>query len=141
MDALGMTTPALLFPAISLLLLAYTNRFLVIANLIRALYKQYHETADTIMRAQIENLRRRITLIRTMQLFSVLAFICCTLSMGFVLINFSILAAYFFGFSLVLLTLSLVICFVEIYISGGALQLQLENLGNFSSNETTKSPR
>jgi hypothetical protein len=129
MEALGMTTPALLFPAISLLLLAYTNRFLVIANLIRALYKQYHETADSIMRAQIENLQRRIKLIRTMQLFSVLSFICCTVSMALVLINLSAIAAYVFGVSLALLTTSLVICFIEIYISGGALQLQLDNLG------------
>jgi len=129
MEALGMTTPALLFPAISLLLLAYTNRFLVIANLIRALYKQYHETADSIMRAQIENLQRRIRLIRTMQLFSVLSFICCTVSMALVLINLSAIAAYVFGVSLALLTTSLVICFIEIYISGGALQLQLDNLG------------
>jgi len=129
MEALGMTTPALLFPAISLLLLAYTNRFLVIANLIRALYKQYHETADSIMRAQIENLQRRIKLIRTMQLFSVLSFICCTVSMALVLINLSAIAAYVFGVSLALLTTSLVICFIEIYISGVALQLQLDNLG------------
>ena len=140
MNALGMTTPALLFPAISLLLLAYTNRFLVIANLIRALYKQYHETADGIMRAQIENLQRRIKLIRTMQLFSVVAFICCTLSMGLVLMGSSILAAYVFGTSLALLTTSLVICFVEIYISGGALQLQLENLGYLPSSAAAKAP-
>ena len=110
-------------------MLAYTNRFLVIANLIRALYKQYHETADSIMRAQIENLQRRIKLIRTMQLFSVLSFICCTVSMALVLINLSAIAAYVFGVSLALLTTSLVICFIEIYISGGALQLQLDNLG------------
>ena len=133
-----MTNPALLFPAISLLLLAYTNRFLVIANLIRALYKQYHETADGIMRAQIEYLQRRIKLIRTMQLFSVVAFVCCALSMGLVLFGSSILAAYVFGTRLTLLTTSLAICFVEISLSGGTLQLQLENLGNLPTSKAAK---
>lgn len=136
-----MTTPALLFPAISLLLLAYTNRFLVIANLIRALYKQYHETADGIMRAQIEYLQRRIKLIRTMQLFSVVAFVCCTLSMGLVLFGSSILAAYVFGTRLTLLTTSLAICFVEISLSGGTLQLQLENLGNLPTSKAAKAAK
>ena len=35
-------TPALLFPAISLLLLAYTNRFLALANLVRRLHDEYN---------------------------------------------------------------------------------------------------
>ena len=73
--AISINIPALLFPAISLLLLAYTNRFLVIAQIIRELHKKYLEHADkALIIDQIKNLRRRLTLIRDMQILGVLSF-------------------------------------------------------------------
>lgn len=69
-----LTTPGLLFPAISLLLLAYTNRFLVLAQLIRELNAREGDTIRPLVKAQIENLRKRIRLIRRMQVWGVIAF-------------------------------------------------------------------
>ena len=69
-----LTTPGLLFPAISLLLLAYTNRFLVLAQLIRELNAREGESIRPVVVAQITNLRKRIKLIRTMQVYGVGSF-------------------------------------------------------------------
>tara|TARA_B100000745_G_scaffold143712_1_gene94002 strand:- start:881 stop:1279 length:399 start_codon:yes stop_codon:yes gene_type:complete len=122
------TTPALLFPAISLLLLAYTNRFLVIAQLIRSLYKQLNESQEQIMREQIDHLRQRISMIRQMQAWGVGAFICCTLSMMMLFVEYDRMGSYFFGASLVMLLISLVYSLYEIMISGYALNIQLKHL-------------
>jgi hypothetical protein len=122
------TTPALLFPAISLLLLAYTNRFLVIAQLIRSLYKQLNESQEQIMREQIDHLRQRISMIRQMQAWGVGAFICCTLSMMMLFVDYDRMGSYFFGASLVMLLISLVYSLYEIMISGYALNIQLKHL-------------
>ena len=78
---LTLTTPALLFPAISLLLLAYTNRFLTLANLIRELHRSYKSNPEEIIFAQILNLRYRVKLIRNMQIFGVGSFFGCVLCM------------------------------------------------------------
>lgn len=68
---LTLTTPALLFPAISLLLLAYTNRFLTLASLIRDLYARYKAQPDPRIKGQLANLCYRIVIIRNMQAFIV----------------------------------------------------------------------
>ncbi len=128
---LNISTPALLFPAISLLLLAYTNRFLVVAQLIRTLYEQLSETGEESMKAQILHLRSRIRLIRWMQIIGVLAFIGCTLSMGAALLEAQQVAQWLLGFSLVNLLISLVISLIEIYISGTALSIQLNELEKY----------
>ena len=130
MDLIGLTTPALLFPAISLLLLAYTNRFLVIGNLIRTLYKQYHETPNHDMKAQIDNLRHRAGLIRRMQLTGVASFIFATLTMMALLAHQQTAAMVFIAISLVLLLVSLIVCLLEIYISANALEVHLQHLTN-----------
>ena len=80
---LGLTTPALLFPAISLLLLAYTNRFLTLANLIRELHKSYKSNPEQIILAQISNLRYRVYLIRDMQVWGIASFFLSALCMFF----------------------------------------------------------
>ncbi|MBU6951427.1 MULTISPECIES: DUF2721 domain-containing protein [unclassified Hahella] len=125
---LNISTPALLFPAISLLLLAYTNRFLVIAQLIRSLYKQLNETKERHMKQQILHLRKRIHLIRWMQTLGVMAFILCTLSMGSLILQLEYVGEGLLGGSLLFLIGSLIICLVEIHISGAALSIQLNNL-------------
>ena len=78
---MNLTTPALLFPAISLLLLAYTNRFLVLAQLIRELNQREGENVREMAKRQISNLRKRIVLIKTMQAFGVFSFVLCTAAM------------------------------------------------------------
>ncbi|HEY9880478.1 MAG TPA: DUF2721 domain-containing protein [Leptolyngbyaceae cyanobacterium] len=123
-----LTTPALLFPAISLLLLAYTNRFLVLAQLIRQLHGSDKEHVRELVQRQIYNLRKRIVLIRRMQALGVSSFIFCTLSMFALFVNYQSLAGWFFGFSLLLLVSSLLVSLYEIAISTKAIELELEDL-------------
>ena len=127
--AISINIPALLFPAISLLLLAYTNRFLVIAQIIRELHKKYLEHADKVLIIdQIKNLRRRLTLIRDMQILGVLSFFFCVLSMIFIFYGLLDMGSYFFGFSLILLLSSLIYSLRELQISTKALDLELSNM-------------
>lgn len=125
---MNITTPALLFPAISLLLLAYTNRFLVIAQLIRSLYKQNNEDPDRDLREQILHLEVRIVAIRRMQVLGVLAFILCVLAMLFLFLDLQGLGTLLFASSLILLVGSLCFSLYEVQISGQALSLQLKGL-------------
>lgn len=121
---LELTTPALLFPAISLLLLAYTNRFLSLAALIRSLGTQQGDHTD----AQILNLRRRIRLIRWMQEAGVVSFALCVLTMLLIYSGKSLLAFWCFGASLALLLYSLILSVMEIRISQHALDIFLDNI-------------
>jgi len=125
---LGLTTPALLFPAISLLLLAYTNRFLTLANLIRELHKSYKNNPDEIILAQISNLRYRVHLIRDMQVWGIASFFLSSLSMFFLYTGQELVGKILFGVSLVMLMVSLGISFREIQISVDALSYRLSDL-------------
>ncbi|QSS97870.1 DUF2721 domain-containing protein [Psychroflexus sp. ALD_RP9] len=125
---ISLTTPALLFPAISLLLLAYTNRFLTIAGLIRNLHKNYLEKPDVNIKAQIGNLRRRVYLIKNMQSFGIFSLLLCVLSMFLIYENLQTWGSVVFGVSLVLLMVSLILSIVEIQISVKALSIQLERM-------------
>lgn len=125
---LTLTTPALLFPAIALLLLAYTNRFLALASLIRSLKSQYKENRNPKLIKQIDNIRRRIFQVRNMQACGILGFLICVLSMWLMYNNQVKAGEWAFGLSLVLLMLSLLISFREIQISVKALEIDLEDL-------------
>jgi hypothetical protein len=105
------TTPSLLFPAISLLMLAYTNRFVTLANVIRQLSNLENAPSRDIVIRQIENLRIRMTVIRLMQAFGVLSFVFCTLSMFSLLLSFLSAGMYLFAVSLILLVISLLFSF------------------------------
>lgn len=124
------TTPALLFPAISLLFLAYTNRFLVLAQLIRQLNNREGEQVRDLAKRQIENLRKRIVLIRSMQRWGVISFMLCTLSMFALFLNWHLAGQLFFGTSLISLLMSLVMSLYEIQISCNAINIELESLEN-----------
>lgn len=124
---LSLETPALLFGAISLLLLAYTNRFLAIAALIRSLHDRYQGSHDAVVLAQIAQLRRRLRLIQSMQTFGAAAFLLCLVAMGVVYAGWPGAGALFAA-SLVLLMASLGLSLMEIRLSVGALNLQLSDL-------------
>lgn len=125
---INLTTPALLFPAISLLLLAFTNRFLTVATLIRNLHARFKEKPDELIWGQIKNLRLRVKLIRNMQVIGVLSLLLCVVSM-FVIFAGNLQAAEFiFGVSLILLIISLAISAWEIQISVKALNIQLSDI-------------
>lgn len=123
-----LTTPALLFPAISLLLLAYTNRFLAIATLIRQLHKSYLNDPKSVLEGQLKNLRKRLLLIRAMQLFGVMSLLLCVLAMFFIYLKVGEWGSGIFGISLVLLLLSLIISVREIQLSTKALDLELSDM-------------
>lgn len=137
---LTFATPALLFPAVSLLFLSYTNRFLSYANLVRTLHDQWlragvatdSQTANTAghetLAAQIANLRRRIFLIRNMQVFGAVSLLLCVLSMIVLFFDLMLLAAVFFAAALVAMLVSLAILVLEVSISVRALELQLGDI-------------
>ncbi|NEM98049.1 DUF2721 domain-containing protein [Pontibacter burrus] len=123
-----LTTPALLFPAISLLLLAYTNRFMALANLIRSLKARYATTQNRLIYGQIENLRIRLILIRNMQALGISSMFGCVLCMFILFAGYEVAGKYVFGLSLLLLMGSLALALREIQISVNALTLELNDL-------------
>ena len=126
---INFNTPALLFPAISLLLLAYTNRYLALANLIRKLHDEYMrgEKVEHLLQ-QIKILRKRINLVRQMQALGVFSFLCCVITMFGVYKQWTSLNGYIFGISLVSLLDSLIISLIEIAQSTKALELELSDM-------------
>ena len=125
---IDVTTPALLFPAISLLLLAYTNRFLTLAQLIRSLHQNYKENPNYILLGQIENMRKRVHLIKHMQGVGVASLTVCVICMFLLFSGNDLLGKYTFGLSLILLLISLVLSLWEIAISVDALELHLNDI-------------
>jgi hypothetical protein len=126
---LELSTPALLFSAITLLMLAFTNRFLAVASLIRGLHKNYLTDPDQeIIVEQIHNLRKRLTLIKNMQLFGVFSFLLCVICMFLLFKGFKEEANWVFVSSMLSLLISLGISLVEIQISTKALNLELSDM-------------
>ena len=123
-----LTTPALLFPAISLLLLAYTNRFLGLAQVIRALHASYKSKPDPLIVRQIESLRYRIHLIRNMQALGILSLFLCVVCMFVLFAGHAAAGKALFGTSLVLMAASLAVSLREIQVSVRALDLHLTDL-------------
>mgnify|MGYP006191716599 FL=1 len=121
---MSLTTPALLFPAISLLLLAYTNRFFALAALIRNL----SNGEKPVHKDQIKNLSQRITIIRRMQEAGVSSFALCVLCMIFIYIGFNKTGSVIFGASLLLLLYSLILSVIEIRISVDALNIHIKEM-------------
>jgi hypothetical protein len=125
---LTLATPALLFSAISLLLLAYTNRFLTIAQLVRALHTRYKEKVDPLILGQIKNLRKRINLIRNMQIFGIVSLLICVVCMFLLYVEWIAIAELLFGIALILLIISLALSAREIQISVKALNMHLSDI-------------
>ena len=125
---LTLTTPALLFSSISLIMLAYTNRFLAYANTIRNLHTAYKHDPSKIIKAQIVNLRKRLYLTRSMQIFGITSLLHCVLSMFFIYIQQEFIAIWIFALALILLIISLALLIWEIQISVRALELHLQDI-------------
>ncbi len=125
---IDVTTPALLFPAISLLLLAYTNRFLAVASLIRGLNHENEAFKDPVILGQIENLRNRINLIKSMQAYGIWSLFLCVVCMFLLFGGMELTGRFVFGLSLIMLLVSLGISIREIQISVNALNIHLSGL-------------
>jgi hypothetical protein len=135
---INLTTPALLFPAISLLLLAYTNRFLTLATLIRDLHAKYKQSPDDILYWQIKSLRHRVILIRNMQAFGVASLFFCVICMLVLFLGWGMAGNVLFVISLVLMSLSLAVSFREVQISVDALNMRLSDMEKLENVETSK---
>ncbi len=128
METLNMTTPALLFSAVSLILLAYTNRFMGYAQIIRNLYAEYTKNKDYILLDQIKNLRKRLHLIKAMQILGVLSLLLSVASMLLLYISLNVIGAYIFALGLLSMIVSLAISIWEIQISVKALDMHLKGM-------------
>jgi len=134
MEKLTLITPTFLFSAISLILLAYTNRFLSYAQLVRTLKDRYMEDHSALTHAQIINLRKRLHLTRSMQLFGVGSLLLCVATMFLIYIGLQIISAYVFGIALIFLIISLSLSVWEIQISAKSLEIYLSDMENKKDN-------
>ena len=124
----SITTPALLFSAISLTMLAYTNRFLSYATLVRSLHDTFVKTKEPILLWQIKNLRKRLYLTRSMQFFGISSLLLCVVSMLLMFLQITFGAMIAFGIALVLLIISLILLIWEIQISVHALKIHIHDI-------------
>src|SRR5690349_3283251 len=125
---ISLSTPALLFPTVTLLMLAYTNRFLTLATIIRNLHDRYHADGNEDLLAQIANLRYRVYLIRNMQICGVLSLLFCVISMFALFTGWAAGGQWSFAIALVLMMISLALSLRELQVSVGALDLLLTDL-------------
>ena len=128
MEELTLTTPALLFSAVSLIILAYTNRFLAYASVVRTLHATFKENPNSVLLGQIKNLRKRLRLTQLMQVLGISSLLLCVICMFLIYVDLQILAQMLFGIALVLLILSLALSIREIQISVKALDLHLNDM-------------
>ena len=126
---ISINTPALFFPAISLVMLAYTNRFLALASVVRNLHAKYLEgDQKQDIHGQIRNLKYRLRLIKNMQAFGVVSFLCCLFSMYFIYIETYVWANLTFALAMIAFIISLVMSLIEIQLSTKALELELSDM-------------
>lgn len=126
---LSVNIPALLFPAISLIMLAYTNRFLALSNRVRMLHEKYQLIEQRhIIFGQIKNLKYRIKLIQNMQTYGVATLLSSILCMFFIFIEYQAVAKFIFAVSLVTFSISIFLSFIEIRLSTKAIELELSDM-------------
>ncbi len=126
---ISFNTPALLFPAISLIMLAYTNRFLALSSRVRNLHDKYqNQEQKHLIPGQIKNLRYRLKLIKNMQALGVVTFLGCILCMYLIYVQFMLAANVVFAISLLSFSASLLLSLLEIQLSTKALELELSDM-------------
>ncbi len=128
MFELEINTPALLFPAVTILFLAYSNRFLTIATRIREQHALFKNTGSSVAQQQIISFRQRLRFIVAMELFAVLGIICCVFTMGFIFLGNQLIAKSLFATSIVFITLSLIASIIELLVSTRALKIELSDM-------------
>lgn len=124
----NLSTPALLFSAISLFMMAHTNRFIALANLIRQYVLLYEEKKEKRVMMQINNFRYRLNIIKYSQILAVISFLFCVVSMFLIFIYKQVSAEISFVFSLIFLFISLVLSLYELILSIGALKIEMERI-------------
>ena len=125
---LSLSIPALLFPAISLSMLAYNARYLAIAALIRQLHQKYLETESSAVGLQVKKLRKRLSIIKNMQAVAIISFLLAVITMFLIYVELDFWANLVFGVSLLALMISLVLSLIEVQLSTKALEIQLRDM-------------
>lgn len=128
MEELTLITPTFLFSAVSLILLAYTNRFLAYTSLVRNLKVKYMENKSSVTKAEIENLKKRLKLTRLMQLYGVASLLLCVATMFLIYIGLQTVSAVIFAVALLFLIISLALSVWEINISSKSFQIHLSDM-------------
>jgi hypothetical protein len=127
MQSIDISTPALVFPALSVLMLAYTNRFIAISKRVRALHAEHKKNPTKNLLCQIKTLQKRLTYIRNMQSLAISGFLINMVCIFLILFGSEQIASILFSISLLLIMSSLIICLLEIYMSVKAMSLMLED--------------
>ncbi|MDL2223848.1 DUF2721 domain-containing protein [Bacteroidales bacterium OttesenSCG-928-M06] len=135
MQELTLITPTFLFSAVSLILLAYTNRFLSYAQLVRTLKDKYMEERSGLTKAQILNLRKRLTLTRNMQVFGAGSLLLCALTMFLIYIDLQVISVVVFGIALILFIVSLALSVWELMLSTKSLKIYLSDMDEETENK------
>lgn len=119
------------FPAISLLLLAFTNSYITVANVIRSLKNQFDkgDRSDNLD-LQLKSLYGRIEIIRYMQQFGIGSLLFASLSMFLIFANLQLLGKLSFGISLILLIASMFLSLHETTLSNKAIELEIKTILN-----------
>ena len=125
---LSISTPALLFSTVSLLMIAFTNRFMSMASLIRDLHKKFQKNPDNSILLQIMNLRKRMSLIRNMQIVAIVSLLFSVFCMFFLFLEYQVIASWLFGLGLVGMSIALIMSAWEITISTNALEVELSDM-------------
>ncbi|MBA95571.1 MAG: II family cellulose-binding protein [Rickettsiales bacterium] len=133
---LSIETPAILFPAITLLMLAYTNRFLALSQLIRTLHHDYQNLNANHIVKQINHLRFRLFLIRLMQSLGAIALILCIISIFSLLMSYQSLGTTLFIGSLIIFLGSIISSLIEILLSTRALNVLLVGFEDSQQNSS-----
>lgn len=124
---LEISTPALVFPALSVLMLAYTNKFIAISKRVRALHSEHQNNPSAKIHKQIKIMIKRMRYIRNMQITALSGFSSNLLSIALIFIGLKRVALFFFSLGLLLILISLIICIVEVYTSTNAMELLMED--------------
>jgi len=128
MEELTLITPTFLFSAVSLILLAYTNRFLSYAQLVRTLKDKYMEDRSSLTHAQIMNLKKRLALTRNMQIFGAGSLLLCVATMFLIYIGLQFISVIVFGIALIFLIISLALSVWEMLVSTKSLKIYLSDM-------------
>ncbi len=125
---LTLSIPALLFPAISLSMLAYNARYLAIAALIRQLHGEFKATGSRRIGIQVKQLQRRLRIIKHMQAVAIISFLLSAITMFLIYVELTIWGNLVFGASLLALMISLVLSLIEVQLSTQSLSTQLTDM-------------
>lgn len=126
---LTLTTPALLFPAIAILMLGYINRYIGTASVIRNFKKDYDTGYTHVdVTRQLKILKRRIELSKWMLLLGMKALALASISMFLLFAGYQTAGKVSFGLSLIIMVLSALVSLYETFLSNKSLLIEVDDI-------------